>query len=124
MTRHGLLMVVFSALCTVVANLMMRAGILKGGGFVLSLSAFKSQTSALLHQPMFVGGFVIYAVAVVIWFQVLSTENLSTSYPLLVSLTFLLVTLGASFFFQEHISLQKVLGLTIILAGIVVVASA
>jgi multidrug transporter EmrE-like cation transporter len=117
-------MVVFSALCTVVANLMMRAGILTAGGFALSVSAFKSQTLGLMRQPMFVGGFLIYAVAVVIWFQVLSTENLSTSYPLLVSLTFLLVTLGGSFFFHEHISLQKMLGLIVIMAGIVVVALA
>jgi multidrug transporter EmrE-like cation transporter len=124
MTRHGLLMVVFSALCTVVANLMIRAGILSAGGFNLSLNTLKSQTSVLVRQPLFLGGFIIYAVAAIIWFRVLSTENLSTSYPLLISLTFLLVTVGASFFFHEQISLQKVLGLTIILAGIVVVASA
>jgi multidrug transporter EmrE-like cation transporter len=103
---------------------MIRAGILSAGGFNLSLNTLKSQTSVLVRQPLFLGGFIIYAVAAIIWFRVLSTENLSTSYPLLISLTFLLVTVGASFFFHEQISLQKVLGLTIILAGIVVVASA
>lgn len=124
MTQYGLFMVVSSALCTAIANLMIREGIVSAGGFNLSPSAFKSQTVALVCQPMFLGGFIIYAVAIIIWFRALSTENLNTSYPVLVSLTFLLVTLGAALFFHERISLQKVLGLTIILAGIIVVARA
>ncbi len=59
----------------------------------------------------------------VIWFRVISFENLSNSYPLLVSLTFALVTMGAAFFFHEQISLLKIVGLLVILGGIIIVAS-
>jgi multidrug transporter EmrE-like cation transporter len=124
MTPHGLLLVVLSALFTVVANLMMRAGILRVGGFNLSLSTLKSQILNLSCQPMFVVGFIFYGLAAIIWFRVLSTENLSTSYPLLISITFVLVTLGAAMLFHEQISWQKILGLGVILAGIVIVAHA
>src|SRR3954469_12952108 len=97
MTGAGLLLVILSSLFTVSANLMMRGGVLRAGGFSLSLAS----ALALGRQPLFVGGFLLYGIAAVIWFRVLSVANLSTSYPLLVSLTFVLVTLGAVFFFRE-----------------------
>jgi len=124
MTSHGLVLVILSALCTAVANLLMRGGILQTGAFTLSLGAMKNQVVSLSHQPLFVVGVILYGVAAVIWFDVLSRENLSTSYPLLVSLTFILVTLGAMMFFHEHVSWQKVLGLGVILGGILLVARA
>lgn len=124
MTPRGLWLVILSSLCTVVANLMMRGGILRNGSFTLSLITLRSQMLSLARQPLFVLGVIFYALAALVWFDVLARENLSTSYPLLVSLTFVLVTVGAMIFFHEHISWQKVLGLVIILVGIVLVARA
>jgi len=118
MTSTGLLLVVLSALFTVSANLLMRGGVLRAGGFSLSLASALS----LCRQPLFLAGFILYGVAALIWFRVLSVENLSTSYPLLVSLTFILVTLGAIFFFKEPVSTQKLVGIAVIVAGIVLVA--
>ena len=62
--------------------------------------------------------------ASVAWFGVVSTENLNTSYPLLLSLTFLLVTLGATVLFREPLPVQKMVGSDTLLVGIVLVASA
>lgn len=124
MTPRGLWLVILSALCTVVANLMMRGGILRNGSFTLSLDALRSQMLSLARQPLFVLGVIFYALAALLWFDVLSREKLSTSYPLLVSLTFVFVTLGAMVFFHEQISWQKVVGLAVILLGIVLVARA
>lgn len=118
MTSTGLLLVILSALFTVSANLLMRGGVLRAGGFSLSLASALS----LGRQPLFLAGFILYGVAALIWFRVLSVENLSTSYPLLVSLTFILVTLGAVFFFKEPVSTQKLIGIAVIVAGIVLVA--
>ena len=120
MTGAGLLLVILSALFTVSANLMMRGGVLRAGGFSLSLASALS----LGRQPLFVGGVILYGVAALIWFRVLSVENLSTSYPLLVSLTFVLVTLGAIFIFREPVSSQKLIGIAVIVAGIILVARA
>ena len=120
MTRQGLLLVVLSALGTVAGNLMIRAGLARAGG--MGLSAAK--VAAVFLEPLVAGGLALYGTAALIWFRVVSTEELSTSYPLLVSLTFILVTLGAVFFFGEKISLQKLVGLAVILVGIVVIARA
>ncbi len=122
MTSRGATLVVITAILTVMANLLMRGGVLRAGGFSLSLDTLWRDALALIGQPMFVVGFVLYGVSAVVWFRVLATENLSTSYPMLVSLTFALVTLGAVLFFRESISWIKVLGIVVILGGILLVA--
>ena len=124
MSKHGLLLVGLSALLTVASNLMLRSGVVRAGGFRLSLRTLVSDLLKLARQPLFVAGVGLYATAALVWFRVISTENLSSSYPLLVSLTFVLLTLGATVFFHEPVSWQKVVGLGVILAGIVLVARA
>lgn len=124
MSASGLSLVVLAAFCTVVANLSLRAGILRVGSFSLSVSTLGSQLFALARQPAFLFGFILYGLAALVWFRIVSTEHLSTSYPVLVSLTFVFVTVGSMLFFHEGISWQKVLGLAVILTGIVLVARA
>ena len=122
MTPYGLLLVGLAALFTIAANLMLRGGLLQAGGFSFSLGTLGSNLLALLKEPLFVAGAVLYGVAALVWFRVISTEPLSNAYPLLVSLSFVFITLGAVALFHESLPWQKILGLVVILAGIVLVA--
>ncbi len=124
MTTLGIWLVILSAVLTAVANLMMRRGVLNIGHFRLSAAAMKTQIFALAHQPLFVVGFLLYGVAALIWFRVLASEPLSSSYPMLVSLTFLLVTVGAMLVFGEKVNALKVAGLFVLLVGILLVSRA
>jgi drug/metabolite transporter (DMT)-like permease len=124
MTGQGLALVLTSAGLTAAANLMMRRGVLNAGGLSLAPAQLKTSLVALAHQPLFVGGVLLYGLAALIWFHILSIEPLSTSYPVLVALTFLLVTSGAVVVFHESVSIQKVAGIGIILLGIVLVSRA
>jgi multidrug transporter EmrE-like cation transporter len=124
MTTRGLWLVALSALLSVSSNLMLRGGVARAGGFSLSPSALIGGLLRLVRQPLFVVGLALYATAALVWFHVISTENLNSSYPLLVSLTFVLVTLGATVFFHEPVSWQKVVGLGVVLIGILLVARA
>ena len=124
MTTRGLGLVVLSALLTVASNLMLRGGVTRAGGLALSLNTLAGDLLKLAAQPLFMTGLTLYGTAALVWFSVLSTENLNTSYPLLVSLTFILVTLGATMFYREPISWQKVLGIGVILTGIILIARA
>ena len=124
MSTTGLILVLFTAGLTMAANLMLRAGIDAAGG--VSLGGATQIFRALLNlfmQPFFSAGFTVYFLASVLWFRVVATEPLSLAYPTLVGLTFALVTAGAIVFFSETLSLRKVVGLAIILAGIAIVAS-
>jgi multidrug transporter EmrE-like cation transporter len=124
MSGRGVLLVVLSAFLTVASNLMLREGVTQAGGFGLSLGKLVSDLLRLARRPLFIVGLALYAAAALVWFRVISTENLNSSYPVLVGLTFVLVTSGATVFFHEPVSWQKVLGLGLILAGILLVSRA
>jgi multidrug transporter EmrE-like cation transporter len=116
------LLVGFAAVCTAAANLLLRAGLMRAGGFVLTGGGVGDQFLRLARQPIFDLGVVLYGVAALVWFRILSIVEVSTSYPVLVSLTFLLVTVGSYLFFREQVSWLKVAGLATILLGILIVS--
>ena len=118
MTAVGFMLLLLTALCMAVANLLMKTGITAAGGFTPSLAALLR----LGQQPTFAYGFLLSGIAALMWFQILATQKLSTCYPLFVSLTYSLITLGAFYFFHERISWQKLGGLVAIVAGITAVA--
>jgi multidrug transporter EmrE-like cation transporter len=123
MTLQGVLLIVLAAGMTVAGNLMMREGVVRAGGVSLQLPTLSVELLKLMRQPLLVVGLVLYGLASLVWFRVISTENLNSSYPLLVSITFLFVTLGATVLFREPLGLQKILGLISILVGIVLIAT-
>lgn len=124
MTLQAILLIVLAAGMTVAGNLMMREGVVRAGGLSLQMATLGAELLKMMHQPLLVVGVLLYGLASLVWFRIISTENLNSSYPILVSLTFLFVTAGATLFFHEPLTLQKIIGLLIILSGIVVVATA
>ena len=122
MTPLVLGLVVTCSLLTVTANLMMRYGLLQAGGLTLSAGGVTNLIVRLARQPTFVVGVLLYGVAAVVWFRVLSLAEVSSSYPVLIGLTFTLVTIGAILLFKESVSTLKVAGILVILAGIVLIA--
>src|SRR3954453_2277475 len=88
--------IMIAAVVTAVANVMIRAGIERFGGFSPgSISDAVWQFVNLLLQPVFFAGFVLYFVAALVWFRTIAIAPLTVAYPLMVSLTFVLVTVGA-----------------------------
>ena len=121
MTVIGWWLVFLSAGLQVAGTLLLRSGVDRAGGFAESLSEVPGGLLRLASQPIFDLGFILYGLAALVWFRVLSSQPLSLAYPLLVSLTFLFVTLGAATLFQESITARKLVGLAIILIGIFIV---
>lgn len=123
-TAQALMFVLGSALLTACANLMMRHGLIQAGGLSMQADGILGLVLRVGRQWTFVLGLVAYALAALVWFRVLSISEVSTSYPILVGLTFVMVSVGALLWFKESISFAKVVGIAIILAGIVLVARA
>jgi multidrug transporter EmrE-like cation transporter len=124
MTLQVIVYIVLSAMLTVAANLMMRYGLVRCGGFVLRDGGVAGLVVRLLGQPFFLLGFLCYGMAALVWFKVLSIAEVSSSYPMLVGLTFVLVTVGAILLFNESVSVLKVTGILVVLAGIILIARA
>ena len=118
MSLAGFLLVLLAAALGAVANLLVKKGISLAGGFTPSLSALLQ----LLRQPTLVGGLLLIGIASLLWLRILATQKLSTCYPLFVSLTYSLITIGSYYFLHESISIQKLIGLAVIMIGITTVA--
>jgi multidrug transporter EmrE-like cation transporter len=122
-TTQVFLLVLISALLTACGNLMLRNGLVRAGGLSTGNDGVVGLMFRLAKQWTFVLGFVGYAIAALIWFRILSIAEVSSSYPIQVGLTFAVVTVGAVLLFRESISLVKLAGIAVILAGIVLVAA-
>lgn len=122
MTMRGWSLVLLSALLTVGANLLLRTGIQRANAFAGNLAQLPHELLRLAGQPLFDLGFILYAGAALVWFRVVAKEPLSTAYPLLVSITFLLVTLSAAALFHEPMTWRKLVGLGVVLAGILLIS--
>ena len=118
MSRTGWILVLLSATLAVGANLLLRSGVERAGGLAAGITGLVN----LARQPYFDLGLILYALATLVWIRVLSVEPLSIAYPVLVSITFLLVTMGAMLLFRESLAWHKILGLVVILAGIFIVS--
>jgi multidrug transporter EmrE-like cation transporter len=114
----GFLLLLLTAVFGAAANLLIKDGIARAGGFTPSLSALLQ----LLRQPPLVAGLMLIGIAGLLWFRILATQKLSTCYPLFVSITYILITIGSLYFLHEKISIQKLLGLVVIIIGIATVA--
>ena len=119
LSLFGIALVIISAILTSAANLLFRSSL--SGSANLSLSGTFLR---LLHSPPFYVAWTLYLLAAGVWFRVLKTEPLSSSYPILMGLSFVMVSLGAVKLFSEGMSVMKVVGMAIILLGMVLVARA
>ena len=71
----------------------------------------------VLISPFILSGLVLYGLATILWLFILTKVPLSVAYPIQ-SIAYILAVFGAYFFFQEEITLWKVIGIILIMAGV------
>lgn len=77
-----------------------------------------------LHTMVLFGAAAsLYAASTILWIQALRTLSLSGAYPFM-ALGFVIVPLGAAFFFNETLTIKYFLGLALLLTGLLVINSA
>lgn len=79
----------------------------------------KSIVSSIFTPTLFFG-FVCYGVSAVLWLFVLKKFPLSVAYPSL-AFTYILVLLISVVFFNESLSVFKILGIILIFSGVVLI---
>ncbi len=75
----------------------------------------------VIFQPYVFAGLILYVVATVIWFYVLTKVNLSVAYPIQ-SLCYVLAAFVGLFLFHEAIPMSRWIGIGLIVLGAAVVA--
>jgi drug/metabolite transporter (DMT)-like permease len=80
-----------------------------------------SDAARLFLSPQVLGGLAVYGGATILWLYILSRVPLSIAYPLQ-SLAYVLAVVAAHFVFGESLTLGKVAGSLLIIAGISLIA--
>ncbi|MFQ6014963.1 MAG: multidrug resistance protein [Anaerolineae bacterium] len=112
----------FNIASLVCGQLLMKYAMVQMGGFLISQAV--RQPAVLMKlalNPYVVTGLLLYGVNVFLWFDVLSTAELSYVYPML-SLSYGLVVLASALIFHEGITPLRLLGVVIICLGVYTVA--
>ncbi|HZS91069.1 MAG TPA: hypothetical protein VFE42_26705 [Chloroflexota bacterium] len=113
--------VLLAAVLSSTGNLIIKNAVKTMGGLNLGANAVQSLFH-LFTNPGIVVGLGLYLIGFVIWARVLSLADISTAYPIFISLAFTIVVVGSRLFFNESLGLLKIAGIVIIALGIVIVS--
>ena len=116
MATFTMFILVGSVLLNAVAQLLLKQGskvLVNNGADGYSLASL----GALIVNIPILGGLFCYGVSVLLWIHILSKVEVSRAYPML-SIGFIFNLFAAWIFFGEVISLNKLLGIILIVAGI------
>ncbi len=114
-------MVLTSVAFGAVGQLTLKAGM---NSVVTSYGKLQLSIDTLIHMatnPLLIVGIAIFGISTLLWLFALAKADLSFAYPFL-SLTYLVVLIGGAFLFGDKVTLPRVLGFAIIIAGVWIVA--
>lgn len=102
--------------------------ILVAGQFLWKMGMTKNEHSfssiidiiKILLSPYILSGLIMYGLATILWLFILTKVPLSVAYPLQ-SFAYIISIFGAFFFFNEPITIWKVVGVLFIMLGVSVI---
>jgi drug/metabolite transporter (DMT)-like permease len=115
----GYLYIFGTILFTIVGQLLIKWQMAKVGQLPDPLGEKLLFVLACFINPFIVLGFLSALVASLCWMAAMTKFDLSYAYPFM-SLSFLLVMIFSSIMFHEPITLQKVVGMFLVILGIII----
>ena len=116
----ALLLILPAILFSTTGELFFKMGMNHIGGFEFSAPALKHVLPRVIRNPFIWLGFVGFGLGAMFWLAVLSRVPLSLAYPIL-ALSYFVVVVEAWLFLHERVTLQRFLGVLIVVVGVVVV---
>jgi len=114
-------LILAGVLLNATAQLLLKAGTNAVGHFEFTRENVVPVGIALATQWPILGGLACYVVSVGVWLLGLSRVDVSIAYPML-SLGYIVNALAAWWLFGEAVTLQRAVGIGIIIVGVYVVA--
>lgn len=113
---------IFTGIClNAVAQLLLKAGTNAVGAIHLTAQNWFATGIKLASQVPIIAGLSCYVLSVVVWIIGLSRVDVTIAYPLL-SLGYIINAIGAWYFLGEAVSLQRLLAIAVIIAGVALLA--
>ncbi|HZG86187.1 EamA family transporter [Paenibacillus sp.] len=115
MSIHNLLLVLANAVLLIAGQFCWKLGVESRKIHSLADSLH------LLFTPMVMAGLILYGVATILWLFILSRVPLSVAYPIQ-SVAYVFGVVGAHYLFKETITVWKIAGCLLIVAGVSLIA--
>ena len=103
------------------AQLLLKAGTNAVGVFAFSSDNLVPVGWKLATEPHIIGGAGCYVISVIVWIMALSRVEVSIAYPML-SIGYAVNALAAWYLFGEAVTLTRLAGIGVIIAGVYIVA--
>jgi multidrug transporter EmrE-like cation transporter len=114
--------IITGVLLNAAAQLLLKAGTnALGGAIHLTAQNWFSTGIKVISQLPILAGLACYAVSLVVWIIGLSRTDVTIAYPML-SLGYVVSAVGAWMFLGEAVSLQRMIALAVIVAGVALLA--
>jgi len=111
---------VLALVANAAANVMIKAGMRSRD---VDLGEPVAALKMMITNPLVVGGVILFALNIVSYAYVLTRVPLSLAYPIMTSGGFLIVVTASAILLRESLSMPQLLGIALILAGVILVAS-
>jgi multidrug transporter EmrE-like cation transporter len=109
---------------TTYSQLMIRWRVVDLSGGSTHAMAVPARTFAYLMDPYVMSAYVMTLLSGISWFFVLEKHPVSIAFPAYIGMLFCVVTIGSTVVLKEHISIQHLAGMALILLGVVLVSRA
>jgi multidrug transporter EmrE-like cation transporter len=113
--------IITGVLLNACAQLLLKAGVNNVGHFEFTRENILPIGWKIATQLPIIGGLSCYVLSVAVWILGLSRVDVSIAYPML-SLGYVVNAFAAWYLFGEVLSMQRLVGIGIILIGVVVLA--
>lgn len=121
MNPVSLFCIVTGVMLNACAQLLLKAGVRAVGHFEFTRANIVPIGFKIATQLPIIGGLGCYVLSVVVWIAGLSRVDVSVAYPML-SLGYVVNAFAAWYLFGEVLSVQRLVGIGIILIGVFVLA--
>ncbi len=110
-----------SVFINVVAQILLKLGMRSIGFFEFSVSNIVPIGLRVAMNPYIIFGVFCYVLSLAVWLMVLSRVEVSYAYPI-TSLGYIFTAIMGSYFMGENISLTRIAGILVIIAGVYIVS--
>lgn len=115
---HPPILLLLSVFIGALGQLSLKIGATQLVPLALNLPQLPSTLIRAFSNPWVLAGALMYAASMVTWLKVLSTMDLSLAYPM-VSLGYVIVLILSFLFLGEQLTLNKLLGVSAVIIGVI-----
>ncbi len=115
----NIILILSSVMLNAMAQLLIRKGMLQVGE--LGMDNFVSNLIPMISNVWLWGAMGSYVVSFVLWIAVLSRCEVGYAYPFL-SVGYVVTAIAGYCFFQEDISMTRIVGIVVICVGVILIS--